>query len=142
MTKGVVLEATWSDFASLLGLVDLGHDMDETAQEQYFRIPYSPKPMKPNVLFDLYIPGRAVVGEQKHLLKTWDIIHRIYRNTIAPRVGNFDQIHGMLINILYESSLMVGQGKKLDVMGIIWHEIYAVVMNRRVPIFEIGRAHV
>ena len=36
---------------------------------------------------------------------------------------------------MYESSLMVGQGKKLDVRDIIWHEIYAVVMHQRVPIF-------
>ena len=28
MSKDEVLEATWSDFASLLGLVDLGFDMD------------------------------------------------------------------------------------------------------------------
>ena len=32
-------------------------------------------------------------------------------------------------------SLMVGQGKKLDMMDIIWHEMHAVVMDRRVPIF-------
>ena len=63
MTKDEVLEAMWSDFASLLGLVDHGHDMDNIAEQQYFRIPYTEKPMKPNVLFDLYIQGLAIVGE-------------------------------------------------------------------------------
>ena len=47
MSKDEVLEATWSEFASLLGLVDLGHDMDDEAKQQYFRIPYTSKPMKP-----------------------------------------------------------------------------------------------
>ena len=68
-----------------------------------------------------------MVGFQKNLLKVWDIMHRIYRNTVAPCVGNFDQIHGKLIDLLFESSIMVGQGKILDVMDIIWHEMYAVV---------------
>ena len=36
---------------------------------------------------------------------------------------------------MHESSLMVGQEKKLDMMDIIWNESYVVVMNRRVPIF-------
>jgi hypothetical protein len=76
-----------------------------------------------------------LVGFQKNLLKVWDIMHRIYRNTVMPRVGNFDQIHGKLIDLLFESSTMVGQGKKLDVMDIIWHEMYAVVMKKRPSIF-------
>ena len=135
MSKDKVLEDNWSDFSNLIGLVDLRFDMDDTAKEKYFCIPYTAKPMKPNVLFDLYIQGRAVVGEQKNLLKVWDITHRIYYNTVAPRVGNFDQIHGRLIDIMHESFLRVGQGKKLDVMDIIWHVMFAVVMNRRVPIF-------
>ena len=135
MSKNQVLEAKWSQFASLLGLSEHGFELDEAAHQQFFRINYNTPPMKPDVLYDLYIPGRAVVGQQKNLLKVWDIMHRIYRNTVAPRVGNFDQLHGKMIDLMHESHRMQGQGKKLDVMDVLWHEMYSVVMKRRPAIF-------
>ena len=76
-----------------------------------------------------------MVGEQKNLVREWDIMHRIFRNTVAPRLGNFDKIHGMLINIMNKSYHMVGEGKKLDVMDILCHEMYAVVMKKRALVF-------
>ena len=75
------------------------------------------------------------MGLQRNLLKVWDIMHHIFCNSVAPRVGNFDQMHGKMIDLLHESHLMVGQGKKLDVMDVIWHEMYSVVMKRRPSIF-------
>jgi hypothetical protein len=102
---------------------------------QVFRISYMNKPMKPSALSHLLIQGRGVCGESKHLQKTWHIMHRIFRNTVLPRVGNFDQIHGRLIDLMVISSEMVGQGKKLDIMDILWNEIHEVIMKRHVPIF-------
>ena len=32
----------------------------------------------------------------KHL----DIMHRIFRNTLFPRIGNFDEVHGYLAEML------------------------------------------
>ena len=106
MSKDQILEATWSQFASLLGLPEHGFELDEDAQQQFFRINYNTPPLKPEVLYDLYILGRAVVGYQKNLLKVWDIMHHIFCNTVAPRVGNFDQMHGTMIDLLHESHLM------------------------------------
>ena len=62
MSKDQILEATWSQFASLLGLSEHGFELDEDAQQQFFRINYNTPPFKPEVLNDLYILGRAVVG--------------------------------------------------------------------------------
>ena len=62
-------------------------------------------------------------------------MHRIFRNIVAPHVGNFDQMHGKMIDLMHESHIMQGQGKKLDVMDVIWHEMYSVVMKRRPSIF-------
>ena len=116
--------------------------MEEDAQ--VFRITYMNKPMKPSALSHLLIQGRGVPGESKHLQKTWHIMHRIFRNTVLPWVGNFDQVHGRLIDLMVVSSHMVGKGKQLDVMNILWNEIHEVIMKRTVPIFgsQIGRAHV
>ena len=108
MSKDQILEATWSQFASLLGLSEHGFELDEDAQQQFFRINYNTPPLKPEVLYDLYILWRVVVGLQKNLLKVWDIMHRIFRNTVAPRVGNFDQMHGKMIDLMHESHTMQG----------------------------------
>ena len=108
MSKDQVIEAKWSQFASLLGLTEHGFELDEDAQQQFFRINYNTPPLKPEALYDLYIPGRAVVGLQKNLLKVWDIMHRIFRNTVAPRVGNFDQMHGKMIDLMHASHIMQG----------------------------------
>ena len=40
-----------------------------------------------------------------------------------------------MIDLLHESHLMVGQGKKLDVMDVMWNELYSVVMKRRPSTF-------
>ena len=37
MSKHQILEATWSQFASLLGLPEHGFELDEDAQQQFFR---------------------------------------------------------------------------------------------------------
>ena len=94
MSKDEVLEVTWSEFATLLGLAENGFELDEIAQQQFFHINYNTHPMNPNALYELYIPRRALVGFQKNLLKFCNIMHCIFRNTVAPQVGNFDQIQG------------------------------------------------
>lgn len=35
---------------------------------------------------------------------------------------------------MFVCSQMKGSGKKLDIMDVLWHEMYAVVMARRVPV--------
>ena len=47
MSKDQILEATWSQFASLLGLSEHGFELDEDAQQQFFRINYNTPPLKP-----------------------------------------------------------------------------------------------
>ena len=135
MTKNQVFTATWAEFAALFGLQDYGADTTPAFLSTHFRVPYPEKTMGVHELYDLYIPGRAMVGLQKNLLPVYDILHRIFRNTLAPRVGNFDQIHGTLIDIMVHTHRQRGSGLKLDIMDIIWNEMYNSVMKRRVPVF-------
>ena len=135
MSKDKVLSSSWADFATLLQLKDYGDFLTVDEDAQVFCISYMNKPMKPFALSHLLIQDCGVSRESKHLQWTWHIMHRVYRNTVMPRVGNFDQIHGCLIDLMVTSFDMVGKGKQLDVMHILWNEIHEVIMKRTMPIF-------
>jgi hypothetical protein len=61
----------------------------------------------------------GVCGLSKDLLPTYDIMLRIYHKTIACKVGNFDEIHGFLVDLMAKTHLMKGQNVKLDVMNFL-----------------------
>ena len=83
---------------------------------------------------DLYIPGWAVAGSSYKLLPTYDIMLRIYRDVLNPKVGNFDQVHGYLVNMMVLSATKRGAGQKLDVMDYLWIKMhYAIVMRKTPP---------
>ena len=133
MTNNQTFTATWAQFAALFGQKDYGRVPTHAFLSTHFWIPYSNKTMAAHKLYDLYISGRAMIGCQKNLLHVYDILHRIFRNTLAPRVGNFDQIHGSLIDIMVYTHRQRGCGLQLDIMDVIWNELHNSVMNRRVP---------
>ncbi|KAK1611955.1 hypothetical protein QYE76_035628 [Lolium multiflorum] len=58
------------------------------------------------VLENLYIKGWGVPGKSADLLPTWDIMLRVYRETIGPKGGNLDELH------LYEVDLMANSFAK------------------------------
>ena len=62
----------------------------------------------PEVLAPLYIPGWGKPGEVKDLLPTYDIMNRVYLNTIAVKGGNFDEIHSYHIDLMYQTYLACG----------------------------------
>ena len=87
---------------------------------------------------DLYIPGWAVAGSSYKLLPTYDIMLRIYRDVLNPKVGNFDQVHGFLVNMMVLTATKRGAGEKLGVMDYLWIEMhYAIVMRKTPPICTI-----
>ena len=60
---------------------------------------------------------------------------RVYRFVLNPKVGNFDQIHGFLVNMMVLTAQKRGQGLQLDVMDYIWHEMHYAVVMRKTPPF-------
>jgi hypothetical protein len=56
--------------------------------------------MSKDKMVNLYIAGRAVCGSAYDLLPTFDIMNRIYRNTVNPKNTNHDEVHGFLVNLL------------------------------------------
>jgi hypothetical protein len=56
--------------------------------------------MSKDKMVNLYLPGRVMCGSAYDLLPTYDIMNRIYRNTINPKHTNNDEVHGFLVNLL------------------------------------------
>ena len=86
-------------------------------------------------LAPLYIRGRGIIGESKDLEKVYDIMHRVFRNVLLPKVGNQDEIHGYLVDLMVAMKTMVGTGATFDVSNWLWHEMYNMVIYRKVPIY-------
>ena len=42
----------------------------------------------------------------------------------AVKVGNWDEIHGNLIDLLIEPQRHQGKGERLDVMDYLYHEMF------------------
>ncbi|KAK1680865.1 hypothetical protein QYE76_041713 [Lolium multiflorum] len=67
------------------------------------------------------------------LLPTYDIMNRIYRNTINLKNTNQDEVHVFLVNLLVLTQENKGSGKQLDVMDYIWHELRDCAFLRKLP---------
>src|SRR3954465_15663650 len=86
-------------------------------------------------LAPLYMQGNIVPGLIKYLLPTWDILNRVIRDTVAPKVGNLDQTHGFQVDLLVNTYNNHGKGLKLDIMDFIWNEMTLICTSKRVPAF-------
>jgi len=74
-------------------------------------------------------------GETKELIPFLDIMHRILRNTLFPRVGNFDMVHGYLVDMLVMCQKEKGKTCVLDVSHVMWSELRSAAYGRKVPIY-------
>ncbi|KAK1607625.1 hypothetical protein QYE76_031298 [Lolium multiflorum] len=130
MTEGRMLHGTWDQFAACLGYPVLSGNEDD-----YFRAHNTPKPIEKTILADLFLEGEVVYGSQKFLRPVYDILLRIYREVLNPKVGCVDQIYGYLGNMLYLSHQHRDSGLQLDVMDFLWNEFWACIMTRKAPVF-------
>src|SRR5664279_2896712 len=85
-------------------------------------------------LIHVTIPG-GKPGQTKDLIPTYEIMHRIYRETIAPHVGNWDQVHGYVFDLLKLTREKNGSKEKLDVMDFIYNEMWLAMLDQRAPVY-------
>ena len=71
-------------------------------------------------LAPLHIRGRGIIRESKDLEKVYDIMHRVFRNVLLPKVGNQDEIHGYLVDLMVAMKTKVGSGEMFDVPNWLW----------------------
>ena len=95
--------------------------------------------MAPLYLNDTYIPGksRGLSGMDNTLL-------RIFKNNIAPEIGNLDDIRGGLVNLMVyarrikkveEDGEDLDEPDPIDVMDIIFREIKHCIQGKHVPVY-------
>ena len=77
--------------------------------------------------------GRGIIGESKDLEKVYDIMHRVFCNVLLPKVGNQDEIHGCLVDLMVAMKTKVGSSAMFDVSKWFWEEMYITVIYRKVP---------
>jgi hypothetical protein len=133
MTKTEKLSIKWSDVDALIGFAEHGPGcvFTEDFDNEWFRVHLSIKSRNKEEMDPLYFWNYYVHGQSAGLHPTNDILHRIFRETINPKVGNLDEVHGYLKDLLIMVHENRGKGKKLDVMDYIWNEMWNVTVLKR-----------
>ncbi len=97
MTNGKLLSVKWKAFMDLIGVQDLGlespvgfrpHRRTNATHKQALW-PYCTLRINPETKKETY-----------ELPANLDILYRIFRETLFPRIGNLDQVHSYLVDML------------------------------------------
>jgi hypothetical protein len=128
MTKDRYFEATWAEFGEILGYPK-GEDKDANG----WHVHDLGRAMDKDVLKPLYIVGHGVCGKIEYLERVYDIMLRVYRETISAKTGNFDEIHGFNVDLMFLTHENRGKGQKLNVMDFLLNEMHQAMVERRVP---------
>ena len=125
MTREKKFKSTWEEFAELLG-----YPIQEEEEANGWKVHIQPNASKPDVLAPLYIPGWGKVGNIAHLTPTMDIMNRVYLNTIAPKSGNYDQIHAWSIDLMMLTHQNMNTHTKLDVINVMRCAMWMAIVER------------
>jgi hypothetical protein len=62
-------------------------------------------------------------------------MHRIYQEVLNPKVGNHDQLHGFMVDLMLLTHSNRGSDLKLDVMDFISNEIHWGLCHKKRPLY-------
>ena len=134
MTNGKLLSVKWKAFMELLDVVDHGLETpvgfrphrNATSTHKQALWPYCTVKVHP-------------VTEKKtyELSPYLDILHRIFRETLFPRIGNLDMVHSYLVDMLLfcQHEKEASTGESLDISHVMWSELLSAVSERKCPIY-------
>lgn len=119
ITNGERLSTTWKEFMDLLNIHDEGLE-NPVGLCQHTKPSDTPK----EKLLTYFIEKVSPSGEISHVLNPFlDVMHRIFRHTLFLRVGNKDQVHSYLVNMLLTCQRRARASGSLDVSHVMWSEI-------------------
>ncbi|KAE8789977.1 hypothetical protein D1007_35737 [Hordeum vulgare] len=79
---------------------------------------------------------KTVKGDRTELMPFMDIMHMIFHNSLFPRVGNKDQGHSYLVNLLIFCQKERDHQSTLDVSHIMWMKLRSAVVDKKnVPVY-------
>ena len=134
MTNGKLLSVKWKAFMQLIGVEDLGlesfvgfrpHGRPNATHKQALW-PYCTLRINPETKKETY-----------ELPAFLDILHRVFRETLFPRIGNLDQVHSYLMDMLLFCQREKGQNteESLDISHVMWSELVSAISERKCPIY-------
>jgi len=132
MTNGRKLTATWKEFMDLLHVPDDGLDTPVGVRPHG-----NPESASKDKLQPYYVEKALPNGKTRWVLNSFlDIMYRIFRNSLFPRIGDKDKVHAYMVDMmLLCEEARVSQTQPLDVSHIMWCELRFAVFNRKVPIY-------
>ena len=141
MTGPVSYRSNFREFGELLGYGYAGAEIESGTRMHVAGV----DPDKGKLL-PLY-GSRGVPGKARYLKQLYNILLRMFRENIAPQAGNLDDIRGGLVNLMYHAHQTYLEGpeaenRAVDVMDFIHSELVHAILEKKTPIYEIGRAHV
>ena len=75
--------------------------------------------------------------ETYELSAVLDILHRIFRETLFPRIGNLDMVDLFLMDMLLfcQHEKEENTGDSLDISQVMWSELVSAISERKCPIY-------
>ena len=66
-----------------------------------------------------------------------DILHRVFRETLFPRIGNLDMVHSYLVDMLLfcQHEKEENTGESLDISHVMWSDLLSAISERKCPIY-------
>ena len=134
MKNGKLLFVKWKAFMELLGVEDHGlktlvgffPHRNATSTHKQALWPYCSVKIHP------------VTKKETYELPAYlDILHRIFRETLFPRIRNLDQVHSYLVDMLLFCQHEKGQntGESLDISHVMWSELLSAISERKCSIY-------
>ena len=119
MTNGKLLSVKWKAFMELLEVEDHGLETpvgfrphcNTTSTHKQALWPYCTLKKNPETNKELY-----------ELYAYLDILHRVFRETLFPRIGNLDMVHSYLVDMLLfcQHEKEANTGESLDISHVMW----------------------
>ena len=131
MTGGRRLKVNCNTFMDYLGIADEGEDNPVGLRPHK----ESPPTHKSKLIRYSRMVKTLKGATRMELIPFLDIMHRIFCNTLFPCIGNLDQVHSYLLDILLLYIKEKGMASTLDISHIMWRELRSAVLDRKVPIY-------
>ena len=96
MTNGQRMTAKWKDFMDLLQIPDEGLNTTVGVRPHA-----NPESANKNKLQPYFVEKKHANDKNTWVLNPFlDIMHRIFRNTLSPRIGDKDKVHAYLMDMM------------------------------------------
>jgi hypothetical protein len=132
MTGDVRCKSDMVEFGALLGYEYKGTADTTLGKRMHVEgVTYSKPRLEP-----LYDDPKFIPGKAKGLKLLYNILLRLFRESIVPTSGNEDDIRGSLVNLLvYSHRIFIGGKdgpyvKPLDVMDFIYRDMYLCMLDK------------